>query len=353
MKPFRILMTADPYLPVPPRLYGGIERVIDLLLRGLVAGGHSITLIAHPDSQPPVGVEVVPYGVPPHVGAWPRVAEVAQAAFALITRARHFDLVHSWGRLMALLPVLPLRRLPKIQTYQRDRIPWSSVSHAVRMAGPSVRFVGCSESVYRERPPGPLGGEWTRIFNAVDTERFRARTEVAADAPLMFLGRLERMKGVHHAVEIARRSERRLVIAGNRVDADDGYFESEIAPHLDGHHVEWVGPVDDQAKDHWLGQSAALLMPVEWEEPFGIVMAEALACGTPVVGFPRGGVREVVRDGHNGWLCADVDSAVAAVARLDRIDRRAVRSDCELRFSGTALVDAHLDLYGEMLERTR
>jgi glycosyltransferase involved in cell wall biosynthesis len=170
---------------------------------------------------------------------------------------------------------------------------------------------------------------------------------VPADAPLAFLGRIERIKGTHSAIAIAKAAGRRLVIAGNVADTD--YFQTEVAPHIDDRTVSYIGEVDDGAKSRMLGAAAALLMPVEWEEPFGIVMAEACACGTPVIGFRRGSVPEVVRDGVNGFVATDVPEAVAAVHRLHNLNRDAVRRDCEARFSCDATVDAYEDLYQEVL----
>jgi glycosyltransferase involved in cell wall biosynthesis len=264
------------------------------------------------------------------------------------------DVVHSFGRLAALLPILPRRQLPKIQSYQRDGVPWSSVARAVRLAGSSLVFTGCSSSVYRHRSRDRvLGGEWRTIFNCVDVAMYTLRRSVAADAPLVFLGRLDPIKGAHDAIAIARGAGRRLVIAGNRVTQgpDAGYFEEQIAPHLDDVRVRYVGPVDDAQKNQLLGEAAALLMPIGWEEPFGIVMAEACACGTPVVAFARGSVAEVVRDGVNGFACGSVDEAIAAVGSLDRLDRRAVRADCEARFAGSVIAGAYESLYQELIDR--
>ena len=348
----RIAITADPYLPVPPKLYGGIERVVDLLARGLVSRGHSVTLFAHPESR--TGGTLVPYGIPPHVGPRARISELWQVGGELWRRRAEFDLVHSFGRLAALLLVLPLRGLPKIQSYQRDLVPWGGVKMAVRLAGPSIRFTACSASVCRELPSqGVYGGQWHAIHNGVEMARYDFVPRVAPDAPLAFLGRLEPIKGAHHAIAIARAAGRRLIIAGNRVNAGAtrDYFDRQIAPHLDGTHVTYVGPVDDEQKNALLGSVVALLMPVEWDEPFGIVMAEALACGTPVIGFARGSVPEVIRHGVNGYLCRTVDEAAAAVGRLERIDRVLVRSDCETRFSDRAVVDAYERLYREAMNR--
>lgn len=342
----RIAITVDPYLPVPPRLYGGIERVVDFLVRGLVERGHDVALMAHPESR--TDGRLIPYGVAPHFSAKARLLELWQVGSALWNGRNDFDVIHSFGRLASLLPVLPVRRLRKVQSYQRDAIPWGSVRMAVRLAGDSIRFTACSSSVFREHPrQGERAGEWRAIFNGVEMEKYDFVPQVAGDAPLVFLGRLEPIKGAHNAIEIAKRAGRKLVIAGNQVrtgpDAD--YFERQIAPHLDGDQISYVGPVDDAQKNALLGSAAAFLMPIEWEEPFGIVMAEALACGTPVIAFPRGSVPEVVRDGTNGYSCVDIDGAVGAVGRLDRIDRAAVRRDCERRFSAGVIVDAYEELY--------
>jgi glycosyltransferase involved in cell wall biosynthesis len=348
----RIAITADPYLPVPPTHYGGIERVIDLLARELSARGHEVTLVAHPESR--TAARLIAYGRPPHTGWRARAGELVDVGFALWRLRHDVDVIHSFGRLAALPPVLPLRRLPKIQSYQRDGVSWTSVRGAVALAGSSLVFTGCSSSVYRHAPADArVGGEWRTIFNGVDTARYTFQPRVASDAPLMFLGRLDPIKGAHHAIAIARAAHRRLVIAGTRVTdgPDAGYFDRSIAPHVDGDRVAYIGPVDDAAKNDWLGRAAALLMPIEWEEPFGIVMAEACACGTPVIAFARGSVPEVVRDGVNGVICRTVDEAAGAVDTLDSIDRHAVRADCEARFSGRAIADQYEHLYSELLAR--
>jgi glycosyltransferase involved in cell wall biosynthesis len=347
-----IAITVDPYIPVPPQLYGGIERVVDFLVRGLVERGHRVTLFAHPDSY--TGGALIPYGVPPHFGLQPRITELWQVGAKLWHHRRDFDLIHSFGRLAALLPVLPLRQLPKIQSYQRDGVPWKGIKKAVLLAGESLRFTACSASVYRARPlQGKYGGWWQTIFNGVDLAKYDFISQVPPDAPLTFLGRLEPFKGAHSAITIAKISGRRLIIAGNQVKTGSniGYFERHIAPHIDGARINYVGPVDDVQKNALLGSSAALLMPIQWEEPFGIVMTEALACGTPVISFARGSVPEIVRDGVNGYVCQTLEEAAAAVDQLERIDRIAVRADCEARFSDTAIVNAYERLYLEMLRK--
>jgi glycosyltransferase involved in cell wall biosynthesis len=334
----------DPYLPVPPAFYGGIERIVDFLVRGLIERGHDVTLYAHPDSN--TAGQLVPYGAPPHAGMWSRCKELCQLGSKLWLQRNQFDLIHSFGRLAALLPALPEKRIPKIQSYQRE-VPWNGVRKALRLAGPSLSFTACSSSMYGQHTA--KRGEWRTIFNGVDIGKYEFVEKVEPDAPLAFLGRLEPVKGAHNAIAIARSANRRLIIAGNRVASRAGYFEREIAPFLDGDRISYIGPVDDGAKNTLLGTTAALLMPIEWEEPFGIVMAEAMACGTPVIGFARGSVPEVVRDGVTGFVCRETKEAADAVNRLGFIDRRLVRRACEEQFSSNVIVDQYENLYYEMI----
>jgi glycosyltransferase involved in cell wall biosynthesis len=346
----RIAITVDPYIPVPPRFYGGIERVVDLAVRGLSVRGHAVTLFAHPDSR--VEVPLVSYGAPPHVGRWSRAKELWQLGSALARRRREFDVVFSWGRLAALAPILPDRRLPKIQRYCRNAVPWTSVQRAVRIAGESLSFAGASASVYDELPrQNGAGGRWHTLYDAIDMSRYNLVTCVSADAPLVFLGRLERVKGAHAAIAIARLAGRRLILAGNHATSgpEAEYFAREILPQIDDDRIRYVGPVDDEAKNRLVGQAAALLFPIDWKEAFGIVMAEAMACGTPVIGFPRGSVPEVVADGVTGFVCADVETAAASVAKVGALDRARVRAECEARFSDRVLVDRMLVLMSEAM----
>src|SRR5262249_19473454 len=144
---------------------------------------------------------------------------------------------------------------------------------------------------------------------------------VDQNAPLVFLGRIEKIKGTHLAIEIAKRSGSALIIAGNVTAEKQEWFDKEVAPHIDGSQIRYIGPVDDHQKSALLGAARALLMPILWDEPFGIVMVEALACGTPVLALARGAAREVLEDGVNGFVRRDVDGLLAAVSQIGRIDR--------------------------------
>lgn len=338
----KIAITADPMLPIPPALYGGIERIIDMLVRGLVARGHDVLLFAHADSKVPC--RLVPYGGKSPRAAMDVLRNTISVSRLLVERP---DVVHSFGRLAYLTPLLGAR-IPKIMSYQREP-SLRGIGRAASIARRgTLAFTGCSSYIARQIEP--LAPSFA-IHNGVVVGRYTPRHQVPVDAPLVFLGRIEAIKGAHVAVDVARQTGRRLVLAGNVPEGREGrrYFETRIAPAVDGDRIRYVGPVDDVAKNDLLGRAAALLMPVEWNEPFGIVMTEALACGTPVIGFARGAVPEVVRDGVNGFLCADPAAMSECIARLDKIDRRACRADCETRFSDTVIVDAYERLYRDRI----
>src|SRR5262249_35123858 len=159
------------------------------------------------------------------------------------------------------------------------------------------------------------------VFNGVPVSSFTFQGRMNDDAPLAFLGRIEEIKGPHLAIEIARRANLPLVLAGNIPAEHRRWFDEHVAPHIDGGSVEYGGPVTDGKKNPLLGRAGALLMPILWDEPFGIVMAEAMACGTPVVALRRGSAGEVVEDGVTGFVCDTVDNMVERVRLLDRIDR--------------------------------
>jgi glycosyltransferase involved in cell wall biosynthesis len=196
-------------------------------------------------------------------------------------------------------------------------------------------------------------GNWVMIPNGVPLARYNFRQSVAPDAPLIFLGRIEEIKGPHLAIEIARRSGRRLIIAGNIPDEKRSWVESNVLAHVDGDRVRYVGPVDDDQKNALLGEAAAFLMPILWEEPFGIVMAEAMACGTPVIGLRRGAVPEVVEDGVTGFVCDDVDGLVSAVEKLKSINRIDCRKIIEDVYSDNQIVSRYEARYYQLISTKR
>lgn len=337
-RPLKIALTCDPELPVPPLHYGGIERIVDMLARSLTSRGHSVLLFAKRDSTCPVA----------RVG-WPggssgQLFDTMRNAATLTRHAAGLDIVHSFSRIAYLTPLLR-RSLPKLMSYQREISP-RTTSLAHRLSGGTLEFSAISRQMIHATP---LAGRWHLVPNGVPLSTYTYRETVATDAPLVFLGRLEEIKGPHLAIEIARRSGRKLVIAGNIPAEHRGWFDACIAPHIDGDRVCFTGPVDDAQKNALLGSAAAFLMPILWEEPFGIVMAEAMACGTPVLGLRRGAVPEVVEHGVTGYVATTVDELVASVEQLGALSRRAARERVERLFSDDAVTEGYLSIYRGMI----
>jgi len=344
----RLLLTADPEIEVPPRLYGGIERIVDVLVRRLRAAGHMVGLVARAGSQCPND------GFFP----WPGQSSLSRRdtvanTFALARAVRSFrpDVIHSFSRIAYLLPHLR-GRVPIVMSFQREPTH-RTVGLAVRLAAPGrITFTGCSE--YIARRGRPAGGEWHGIPNFADTDALTLVPSVPDDAPLVFLSRVEEIKGAHWAIEIARQSGRRLVIAGNHSDRDDPegvFWRTRIAPEIGKGGIEYVGPVDDVRKNALLGQARAMLVPIQWDEPFGIVFAEALACGTPVISCPRGALPEIVREGIDGFLIRSIEEGCAAVDKVSALDRAGCRRRAVEHFSADAVVARYLDLYSKVRAR--
>ena len=343
----KILLTADPELPVPPELYGGIERIIDLLVSGLRAKGHFIGLAAHQDSTSCADTFF----------PWPgkqskNPLHTLQNSQALWSSIRTFkpDVLHSFSRIAYLAPVIA-SSLPKVMSYQREPSQ-RTVNWAAKIAGSRLTFTGCSNYICRQGRLG--GGQWHPIHNCVALNKFTFQPEVNDDAPLVFLSRLERIKGAHMAIAVARKTGRRLIIAGNRVSSAEGeaYWQNEIAPYLGQDGIEYVGAVDDVQKNELLGKAAAMIVPIEWDEPFGIVFVEALACGTPVISCPRGALPEIVRQGIDGFLVTDFKSACHAVERLNDINRQNCRERVMSHFSANVIVDKYENLYQSLSSRS-
>jgi glycosyltransferase involved in cell wall biosynthesis len=336
----RILLTVDPEIPVPPLLYGGIERIVDGIAQGLSARGHTVGLVAHSASTCRVS-QLFP---------WPesrrsKTAQNTQNCLHLFDCVRRFrpDVVHSFSRLAYLLPLLAIRQ-PAVMSYQRStggaRLRWASA-----FGGRRFLFTGCSQFI---AGMGALaGGQWIPVPNFVDTDFYHFKAAVPKTSPLIFISRLERIKGVHTAIAIAKGSGRRLIIAGNRVDSPESrkYWEEEIAPNLQPGVIDYLGPVNDDQKNQLLGSSAALLVPIEWDEPFGIVFIEALACGTPVISCPRGALPEIIQANQQGFLINNIAEGIAAVNKVDSISRMSCRQRCENYFSREIVVSAYERCY--------
>jgi glycosyltransferase involved in cell wall biosynthesis len=317
-------------------------------LQSLLARGHEVALLAHAESTATASARF----------SWAHVqargpVQQAQQVLAVHRALRSFrpELVHCFARMAYLAPWLATS-LPKLVSFQRDPTPYT-VRWAARLGGSSLRFSGCSE--YIAGLGRAAGGHWQSIANFVDPARIPFAASVADPAPLLFLSRLEAIKGAHLAIRVAKATGIPLILAGNRIEQGEGrrYFDEQIAPHLDGSFIHWVGPVDDQSKFRLLGKARAMLVPIQWNEPFGIVFAEALACGTPVISAPRGALPEIVVHGEHGFLGDCESEWISAVRAAHQIDRGACRLRAEQCFSRERIVDAYAAVYAQMLQRSR
>jgi glycosyltransferase involved in cell wall biosynthesis len=323
---------------VPPTLYGGTERVVSWLTEELVRQGHDVTLFAAGDSRTVARLEpIVPRGLrldgihnslPYNVIMLDRVA----------ARQHEFDVLHFHidffhyplfrGMAHKTLTTLHGRQdLPELPDVYRafPNMPLVSISNHQRLPVPPVNWRG---TVYHGLPDGLLkegGGE---------------------GGYLAFLGRICPDKGILPAIEIARRAGLMLKVAAKVDPADQKYYDEQVKPVLDNSpHVEFIGEINDAQKPEFLGKAKALLFPISWPEPFGLVMIESMACGTPVIAFNCGAVPEVMDDGLTGFVVEDMDQAVAAVGRLDRLFRPSIRSRFEERFSACAMAREYVKIY--------
>ena len=331
----------DPGILVPPKGYGGHERLVEMFAIEYARLGHEVHLLVTEGSEVP-GCVVHPLGkegFPPK--KWDARMAIPKAWAFLWKHRNDFDLVHNFGRLAYLLPILN-HPVKKIMTYGRE-ISQRNITWINKLPNQNVVFTGCSQNLISRID---AKGTWKAVYNAIRFDQYTLNPQVEADAPLMFLGRIERIKGCHTAIEVAKKTNHSLIIAGNvsPLPEEQHYFENEIKPHIDGKQIKYVGEVNDEQKNRFLGSAKALLMPIEWNEPFGIVMIEAMACGTPVLAFPMGSVPEVVEEGVTGFIVENPEQMVHCLQRNWTIDRTTCRQRAEGLFDVRKIAQDYLHL---------
>ncbi len=339
----RIGLIAPPWTPIPPRLYGGIELVVDQLARGLQDAGHEVLLVTTGDSTCPVPRKsILDEAEGQRIGM--TVPEIRHVLHAY-EFVRGCDVVHDHTLIGPLyaerFPDLPVAttihgpfndELTDIYRAVADRVPIVAISHAQRRSAPEIPIARV-------------------IHHGVEATQFPVG-EGAGDERgpfVLFLGRMADDKGAHRAIEVARKAGMRVLLAGKmRESWEQAYFRERVEPLL-GPDAEYLGEVSHERKVELLGGAAALVFPIRWNEPFGMVMVEAMACGTPVLAFPEGAAPEVVDHGLTGYLCEDESAMAEAIGHLDDIDRRACRRAVEGYFSTNRMVAEHLDLFDSLV----
>jgi len=334
----RILLIMNPGIPVPPVLYGGIERVVYLLAEEYYKMGHEVTLLAGQGSA--CSGTVITFGANASETKWPGYKEIGFVWRFLVQNHRNFDLIHNFGRLIYFLPIVSSPAF-KIMSYQRA-VSAKGIKLISSLPARSLLFTGCSNYCVFT---GNIAGTWKTVYNAINFDDYQLTEQVADDAPLMFLGRLDQIKGAHTAIRVAKETNNKLIIAGNIPDTADNYdyYKKELEPQFDGEQIIYIGEIDDVKKNEYLGKAKALLFPIEWDEPFGIVMIEAMACGTPVIAFNRGAVPEVINE-ETGIIVTTAEEMIAAVRSIARINRTTCRQVAKSRFDIPVIAAEYLTL---------
>lgn len=341
MKRLKIALVAPPWFAVPPTGYGGIELVVSHLAEGLVSRGHEVTLFASGGSRTAARL-VSPYPVPPSELLGDPVVEAAHVIEAY-DRWREFDIIHD-HTMVGLIAGSQLP-VPVVHTVHGQIV--DRFKPFYRAVGRRARLVCISR---HQRSTLPDGLAATVIYNGIRCADYRFSGE--AGRYLLFVGRMCAEKGVLAAIEIARRARLPLVlIAKVNERAEREYFDTRVAPALAGIESKVHFQPPQELKAAAYRDALVTLFPIDWPEPFGLVMAESMAAGTPVIGFRRGSVPEVVDDGVTGFICDDVDGAVAALARVGTLDRRACRDRAVALFDASLCAAAHERLYLEIAAR--
>ncbi len=338
----RIAQIAPLAESVPPKLYGGTERVVAWLIPELLALGHDVTLFASGDSK--TEATLVP--------VWPRALRLGrprsdpaagQAALleAVARRAADFDILHfhlDWVH----MPLLDRLRVPFVTT-QHGRLDIPGLTDIVRLF-PKAPLISISNN---QREPLPEAAWLATVYHGLPAGSLSPQYD--PEGYLAFLGRIAPEKGPEAAIRIARAARMPLRVAAKVPRGEKGYFKDRLEPMVDGKQIQLIGEVKDQTKEQFLANAAALLFPIDWPEPFGLVMIEAMACGTPVIAFSRGSVPEVIEEGVSGFIVDSEDDAVEAVNGLAKLDRRGVRAAFEGRFTARRMAEDYVRSYQMLL----
>ncbi|MEB3295131.1 MAG: glycosyltransferase family 4 protein [Synechococcales bacterium] len=339
----RIAQIAPLWERVPPPAYGGIELVVGLLTDELVRRGHDVTLFASGDSITLAKLEAIhprAMRLDPEVKEY-GVYEMLQLS-QVYERAGEFDLIHSHMG-CAALPYAPLVKTPTVHTLHGIFTPDNRKLFSYAKNQPYV-----SISNTQREPDLGLNCVAT-VYNGIDVDAHHFYPQPDEPQYLAFLGRMSPEKGPHHAIAIAKAVGIPLKMAGKVDVVDVEFFETEIKPHIDGERIQFLGEADHYQKNELMGRAIATLFPITWREPFGLVMVESLAAGTPVIALRKGSTTEVIADGQVGFLCDTVEDCIASVSKLDQLDRFACRQYVCDRFSAQTMTRGYEAVYQNLI----
>ncbi|MGH9524325.1 MAG: glycosyltransferase family 4 protein [Terriglobales bacterium] len=338
----RIALIAPPFISVPPQRYGGTELFVAQLATGLKDLGHEP--IVYTNGESTIAVEC--RWIYPHC-EWPidgeihaHLKDINHTSWAIADARRDCDLIH-----LNNAPGLAHSRtvdLPMVYTIHHPVEPMLSEYYGWY---PDVYYVTISDfQLRKEKLP-----RMRRIHHGLNFEQYRLGTRRDEEEYVAFIGRIAPMKAPHLAIQAAKRAGVKLKMAGEVQPVYQDYFDREIKPHIDGSNIEYIGEADLEAKNELLGNAIAMLFPIQWDEPFGLVTIEAMACGTPVLAFAGGSVSEIVEDGVSGWICSSVEDMADRIRTAAEFDPADVRAYAERNFSLGRMVREYAKLYEEIL----
>jgi glycosyltransferase involved in cell wall biosynthesis len=338
----KIAQVAPLYESVPPKLYGGTERVVSYLTEALVDQGHEVTLFASGDSETAARlVPVCSRALRLHPDCVDKLAHHVLMLQEVMERARNFDIVHFHIDYLHF-PMSRLSNLPQVSTlHGRLDLP-DLISLYKKFSDMPLVSISMSQ-----REPLSWANWVGNVHHGIP--RHRLSLGDGSGRYLAFLGRISPEKRVDHAIEIAHACGLPLKIAAKVDPADCEYFNEKIKPLLNDPRIEYIGEIPDSEKAGFLGKAHALLFPVDWPEPFGLAMIESMACGTPVIAFRRGAVAEVVRNGVSGFVVDGVTDAVRAVRHVESLSRAKCRVEFEQRFTSDRMADDYVKIYSAVL----
>lgn len=342
----RIAQLAPLWEEVPPKQYGGTERIVSYLTEQLVRMGHEVVLFASGDSRTSATLESIwPVSwrkSPPALD--PSVLTLVHACRALESAGR-FDVIHNHLGIQAF-PLLAASETPALTTIH-DGFTQGNVAFFNRYR--DLRFVSISNA---QRAPLPKVNYISTVYHGLPMEEFPFSETCEESAPyLAFLGRMSPEKAPHLAIRAALAAGWRLKMAAKIAAHEVDYWKNCVEPLVDGDQIQYLGEFGHQAKCELLSGAAALLFPIQWKEPFGLVMIESLACGTPVIAYENGSVPEVIRHGHSGFIVTSLHEMIESIKSINQLSRRSCRVDAEARFSDCVMAERYVSLYDQIADK--
>lgn len=340
----RIAQLAPLWEPVPPKTYGGTELVVHNLCEEFTKRGHDVTLFASGDSTTSANlIPIIPYSMRETGIEFPILYELKSIS-KVLELFNEFDIIHNHLGLQ-LMPFIKFINKPVITTLhgafvveeekklykEYKNMPFISISDSQRFAGPELNYIAT-------------------VYNGIQIDKYPFQEKPKPDKPyLAFLGRMSVEKGPHLAIKLAKETGQNLIMAGKISDVDMSFYEEFVLPHIDGEQITFIGELGHKEKVKLLKNASATLHPVTWPEPFGLVMAESMACGTPVLALNQGSIPEVIKDKVTGFIENDIDALIKHVKDIDKIDRKTCRKHVEENFSVQMMTNGYLSAYRKII----